>query len=122
MKLTLLSLLCALSAGIVVSPVESSRPQPVKAKRPPLAATPVACLDDTPTAPQPERADICVRGTDMTPVPQPDRFVALSEPPRPWLLPDKMWQSINNSLVNVDLSIDRQDEYIGVRFVLPFGS
>ncbi len=58
----------------------------------------------------------------MKPIPQPDRVVALNEPAKPWLLPDKTWQSINDSIVNVDVSFDRDNEYIGVRFVVPFGS
>jgi hypothetical protein len=123
MKLTLIGLLYALSAGLVVSPVAMPQPQRVVTKRPPEIAAAAVCPEEAAPAPQPARDEVAIRGSDPKPVsPPPDRPVLLTAPPRPWVFSDKTWRAINDSWVNIDMGFDREDRYVGVRIIVPFGS
>ena len=123
MKFTLMSLLSGLLVGLFVSPGETPQFRPRVAKHSSGIPTAVACIDELLTTPLPVFEEVSITSTsDLKPALQPERQVALSEPPRPWVLSDKTWRAIAESTVNFDLSLDRGNEYIGVRFVLPFGS
>ena len=123
MKFTLMSLLYGLLVGLFAPPDETPQLQPHTAKQLPDISATVACIDEPLATPLPVFEEVSITSTsDLKPALQPERQVALSEPPRPWVLSDKTWRSIAESTVNVDLSLERGNEYIGVRFVLPFGS
>jgi hypothetical protein len=123
MKLTLISLLYAFSAGLLMSPARSPQPRRAFTKgNPPITAT-VVCPDQPSRNPKPaDSGAVVVRGSDAQPVSTPERVVSLTEPSKPWLFSEKTWQAINHSPVNIDMGFDREDQYIGVRVVLPFGS
>ena len=52
----------------------------------------------------------------------PARSVALIEPPRDWILPAATWKSMNDSRFAVDVAAERGREYVGIRYMIPFGS
>jgi hypothetical protein len=123
MKFTIMSLLYGLLAGLFVTPDETPQLRPYVGKQLPNVPAPLACIDEPLPAPLPAVEEVELTSTsDLKPTLPPERSVALSEPPRPWVLSDKTWRSIAESTVNIDVSLDRGDEYIGVRIVLPFGS
>jgi len=45
----------------------------------------------------------------------------VTEPPRRWILSDSEWKDLNDSPLQFDFDIDRE-QYVGVRFIIPFGS
>jgi hypothetical protein len=121
MKFTLVSLLYGLLAGWFASS-DGTRPlQPSAVIRPPAIPATVACPNIPLTATEPALG-VSTSGRELKPTPPPERSITLNDPSRRWVFSDKTWRSINESVVNIDVCVDRGQEYFGVRIVLPFGS
>lgn len=124
MKFTFISLLYGLLATLSPSSSVSlsHRPHTVPC---PVEKAPEICVEETlavASSVQEEEAATS-RSSELTqPVAPEGPPVILNDPPRRWILSDKTWQSMAESRFNVDWSLDRGHEYIGVRIVLPFGS
>jgi hypothetical protein len=123
MKFTIMSLLYGLLVGWFASPGERPQLRPNPAKQLPEFPAAVACVDEPLTTPLPVSEEVSTTSSSgLTPAQPPERPVTIIEPTRRWVLSDKTWRSIVESTVNIDVCLDRGDEYIGVRIVLPFGS
>jgi hypothetical protein len=122
MKSTLLGLLYGFLIGLIGSPVETGQARLPIARGRSQVPPAIVCAEEPAALPQQLPEEVTVRGSDRKPVAQPHRPISLTEPRRPWLLPDKTWQAMANSRVNLDVALEHGQPYIGVRFALPFGS
>lgn len=50
------------------------------------------------------------------------RPVQLIEPPRGWIISAAAWKRANDAKFRFDASLQHGQEYIGIRYVIPFGS
>jgi hypothetical protein len=101
---------------LLKAPAGASLPEKTPSPEKTVAAAPEVLA----AAARPHELPVTVDDLDR---PRPGwRSVAVIEPTRPWVLPDKTWRAIAESRWNVDVSFEPGHEYIGVRVVLPFGS
>jgi hypothetical protein len=52
----------------------------------------------------------------------PVRSVKIIEPPRKWIVSSATWQRMNDSRVGFTVDLSPGREYVGIRYMIPFGS
>src|SRR5437867_4509304 len=117
MKFSCVSFLFAGLLSLVASVCEMPKLRPSVAKAPPEVIPDVSpCQPDA----APKEVEASVSDLERS---QPGlRAASIVEPTRQWILPDKTWRAMAESRWNFDVSLDPGREYVGVRFILPFGS
>ena len=99
-------------------------PPPVETRAAPVMSMPVVTPSALPAVETHEVPTPVEPSTPSTPteVPRnPIRQIAVTDPPRKWILSDAAWKQMSNSHLQFDFDFDHE-QYIGVRFIIPFGS